>query len=40
LSVGLFVWSRLSHAKAKFEQQDQIDGVLDEERWVHPRRAA
>lgn len=40
LAVGLFVWSRLSHAKAKFEQQDQVDGVLDEERWVHPRRAA
>ncbi|MEM9066817.1 MAG: hypothetical protein AAGB51_15170 [Planctomycetota bacterium] len=40
LLLGFAIWKRLSHEKQKFEQQDQVDSVIDESRWVHPRRAA
>lgn len=33
LIVGLVIWKQLAAAKARFEQSNQVDAVLDESRW-------
>jgi len=33
LIVGLVLWKQLAAAKARFEQSNQVDAVLDESRW-------
>ncbi len=33
LLVGLVIWKQLAAAKARFEQSNQVDAVLEESRW-------
>ncbi|MBS0196661.1 MAG: hypothetical protein JSR77_07875 [Planctomycetes bacterium] len=36
LVCTIFVWKRLAGAKTAFEQDTEIEGILDEKRWVRP----
>jgi len=38
--MGVYFWRRLKFAKVKFEQQDQIDLILDQARWGDPTAGA
>ncbi len=38
LVCTIFVWKRLAGAKTAFEQDTEIEAVLDEKRWVRPEQ--
>lgn len=36
---GVFIWRRLAAAKVRFEEEANIDAILDETNWAEPARA-